>query len=157
MSDPPLNEDFRDLLALFAAFDVEHLIVGAHAMAVHGVVRATGDIDILVRPTHDNARRVVRALEAFGAPVDAHGVTPDDFVVHDRVYQMGLPPRRIDLLTSIAGIDFDAAWSSRTALDVDGLTLSFIGLEALRTNERACGRAKDIADLALLDAIGEGA
>lgn len=132
----------------------EFVIVGAHALAVHQVVRATGDIDVFVRSSRDNAARVIEALERFGAPVDAHGVTQSDFEKPEQVYQMGLPPCRIDVLTSISGVTFDDAWRTRVMVRVDGMNLPFLGLDALRANKAAAGRPKDLADLALLDELG---
>jgi hypothetical protein len=151
VSTPVLNEDFRDLLAALGARSVEFVIVGAYAMAVHGVPRATGDIDILVRPTADNAVRVHAALVEFGAPVASHGLAAMDFAQPDLVYQLGLPPRRIDILTGISGVTFDEAWATRLELEFDGLRTSFLGREALIRNKRASARPKDLADLRLLE------
>ena len=145
-----LNEDFRDLLVLLADAAVEFVIVGAYALAFHGAPRASGDIDLFVRPTLDNARRLVGALVRFGAPLESAGVTAADFVQPGAVYQLGLPPRRIDLLTEISGVTFDEAWASRTAADIDGRTVAFIGRAALLRNKEASGRPKDIADVARL-------
>ncbi|MCB9508390.1 MAG: hypothetical protein H6697_12095 [Myxococcales bacterium] len=153
MTEPGLNDDFRDLLRSLLECEVEFVIVGAHALAVHGVARATGDIDIFVRATPANAQRVVAALGIFGAPVRSHGVVAADFTRPDWVYQIGLPPRRIDLLTSISGVDFETAWTRRDTLVVDGLTLPFLGIGELRANKLASGRPKDLADIALLDDV----
>ena len=145
-----LNEDFRDMLMCLADAEVEFVIVGAHALAAHGLPRATGDIDVLVRPTADNAARVIQALLAFGAPAAAHGVTADDFARPGQVYQLGLPPRRIDLLTSIDGVTFEEAFDTRMEARVSGLVLPFLSRDALIANKRAAGRPKDLADLAAL-------
>lgn len=147
------NEDFLDVLRALVEAGAEFVVVGAHAMAVHGVPRATGDLDILVRPSLDNARRVISALRDFGAPVEAHGVSTEDFTAEGTVYQIGLPPRRIDLMTEISGVDFDTVWSSRLTLDLGGLSISFIGREALATNKRAAGRLKDLADVEQLEKV----
>src|SRR5919109_209806 len=96
-----VNEDFVDIVGCLAAEGAEFVIVGAYALAAHGFPRMTGDIDIFVRPTMENSKRVYRALLAFGAPVAAHGVTERDFQLEGNVYQMGLPPRRIDIMTSV--------------------------------------------------------
>ena len=153
MGEPPqANMDFVDLLSAFVEHEVEFLIVGAFALAAHGLPRATGDIDILVRPTAGNAELVHRALIAFGAPVDAHGVTPGDFEREGTVYQLGLPPRRIDILTTITGVSFDAAREHAIEGRVGSCTARFIGLEALIRNKRASGRTKDIADAESLEA-----
>jgi hypothetical protein len=103
-------------------------------MAAHGVPRATGDLDVLVRPSRDNAKRVLQALLRFGAPVRAHGLEADDFAREDVVYQMGLPPRRIDLLTSITGVTFEEAWASRSSVTVEGLPFDVLGRDALIPN-----------------------
>jgi len=145
-----LNDDFRDMLEALAEAEVEFLIVGAHALAVHGLPRATGDIDLLIRPTADNARRVLDALRAFGAPIDAHGVSEADFTTPGTVYQVGLPPRRIDLLTEITGVSFDDAWQDRTQTTIAGLELAVLGRQSLLRNKSATGRPKDRADVAAL-------
>ena len=145
-----LQEDFRDVLVLFADAGVEFVIVGAYALAFHGAPRASGDIDLFVRPTSDNARHVFDALVRFGAPLASAGMTASDFAQPGMVYQIGLPPRRIDILTAISGVTFDEAWASRVVGDVDGRTVSFIGRAALLTNKTASGRPKDIADAARL-------
>lgn len=144
------NNDFLDMLRALVESDVEFVIVGAHALALHGVPRSTGDLDVLVRPSAENAQRVLAALQAFGAPIRAHGVERTDFEVAGNVYQVGLPPRRIDLMTGLTGIDFDEAWSSRVEIEIDGMKIPFLGLEALRRNKAATGRDKDRLDLRLL-------
>ena len=147
-----LNEDFRDFLRDLAVEGVEFVVVGAYALAFHGIPRATGDIDILVRPSAENAARVLRALVRFGAPVQAAGVTEADFASGGVVYQIGLPPRRIDVLTEISGVDFDAAWESRETATFDEATVFFLGREALIRNKRSTGRTKDLADAESLEA-----
>jgi len=149
-----LNEDFLDLLRALSESHARFVVVGAHAMAVHGVPRATGDLDILVQPSSENAARVLEALRSFGAPVDAHGVTEDDLSVPGTVYQIGLPPRRIDILTQISGVTFEEAWDSRLTLAISGLEVPVLGRAALARNKRAAGRDKDLADLRLLDEQG---
>jgi hypothetical protein len=127
------------------------LVVGAHALAVHGVPRATGDLDIWVHPDAGNAQRVWRALVQFGAPVEAMGLRPLDLTAPGVVYQIGLPPRRIDLLTEISGVGFEDAWKSRTLQAEGGMEIPFLGREALLQNKRATGRIKDLADVAALE------
>ncbi len=146
-----LNDDFQDLLAALSRQGASYLVVGAHAMAVHGVPRATGDLDIWVRPDAANAERVLRALVDFGAPVEAMGVTARDLSVPGVVYQIGLPPRRIDILTEISGIEFDTAWPSRIAQPSGDIEVPFIGRDALLLNKKASGRAKDQLDIELLE------
>lgn len=146
-----LNVDFLDLLEALARAEVEFLIVGAHALAAHGIPRATGDLDVWVRPTAQNAVRVVAALEAFGAPLGAHGVTAADFERQGTVYQMGLPPRRIDVLTQISGVSYEEAWPGRVAMAIAGRAVFFLGREALLKNKRAAGRPKDLVDADALE------
>lgn len=120
-------------------------------MAVHGVPRATGDLDIWVRPEPENAARVWRALDDFGAPLEALGIEEDDLARPDQVVQIGLPPRRIDLLTSISGVEFDEAWAARIERPVDGRTVPFLSRDLLIANKRASGRTKDLADAEVLE------
>jgi hypothetical protein len=151
VTTPELNDDFRDLLHCLREANAEFVIVGAHALAAHGLPRATGDLDVLVRPDAANAVRVYGALAQFGAPLAAHGVTEADFATPDTVYQIGLPPRRIDILTQISGVTFDDAWTTRLEVHVLGAPLAFLGRDALIANKRAAGRPKDLADLAALE------
>jgi hypothetical protein len=148
-----VNEDFRDLLAALLAADARFLVVGAHAMAVHGVPRATGDLDVWIATDQANAARVWAALLRFGAPVTSLGVSEADLQLPDQVIQIGLPPRRIDILTSITGVDFEDAWGGRVIHDVGGLTVPFLGRAALVRNKRATGRTRDRADLELLGEV----
>jgi hypothetical protein len=152
---PRLLEDTRDLLIAFDEAEVEYVVVGAHALAAHGIPRATVDFDVLVRPSERNALRVIRALVAFGAPISAHAVSAQDFVVPGTIYQLGLPPRRIDVLTQISGVDFDEAWGSRMLIDVDGLTIPVLGRDVLIKNKIASGRAKDLLDVKALERGGD--
>lgn len=149
-----MNDDFRDLLAAFLEAKTRFLVVGAHAMAVHGVPRATGDLDVWIEPSAENAERAWHAVSRFGAPLGTLKVTREDFQQPDQVVQVGLPPRRIDILTSISGVTFDEAWSSRVTHDVRGLEVPFLGRDALVRNKRASGRAKDMADLEALGEMG---
>jgi hypothetical protein len=147
-----LNDDFRDLLEALQTAGAAFLVVGAHALAVHGAPRATGDLDVWVRPDPGNAARVLRALVEFGAPVESLQVSEADLVTPGTVIQIGLPPRRIDILTEISGIGFDEAWATRATTAVGSLEIPFLGREALVRNKRASGRPKDLLDLSLLDA-----
>ncbi len=145
-----INEDFADILRALADVGAEFLLVGAHALAVHGIVRATGDIDLWVRPSADNAQRVIDALRRFGAPLEAHGITRGDLQTPGTVYQIGLPPRRIDILTEISGVAFDEAWASRISTRIADVPVHVLGREALIKNKLATGRAKDLLDVRLL-------
>ena len=144
-----MNLDFVEMLSALSDADAEFLIVGAHAMAVHGRPRATGDLDIWVRPAPENAARVWTALEAFGAPL--HELSKHDLSTTDVVFQIGLPPNRIDLLTSISGVEFEEAWAGRIQLRVGDLEVMVIGKEELIQNKRAVGRPRDVADVAELE------
>ena len=147
-----MNDDFRDLLKALLEAGVRFLVVGAHAMAVHGVPRATGDLDVWIAVDADNADRVAGALARFGAPLAAMGVSRADFLREDQVVQIGLPPRRIAVLTSISGVRFAEAWTGRVTHEVAGMAVPFLGRASLVANKRASGRAKDRADL---EALGE--
>lgn len=146
-----LDEDYRDLLELFVKHQVEFVVVGAYAMAAHAVPRATGDIDLFVRASTENAARVVAALTEFGAPLAAHGVSEATFSTPGHTYQMGLPPKRIDVLTAIDGVGFDEASRDRVELNLEGLRIPFLGRAALKKNKAATGRDKDLVDLRLLE------
>jgi hypothetical protein len=146
-----MNQDFLDLLGALLAAEAQFMVVGAHAMAVHGVPRATGDIDIWIRPDPENADRVWQALLKFGAPVEGLEVSRSDLNAPDTVVQIGLPPRRIDLLTSLTGLVFEDAWPNRTAHRVNSLEVPFLGRTDLVRNKRALGRPKDLADLDSLE------
>jgi hypothetical protein len=148
------NQDFVDLVASFIDHGVSFVVVGAYALAAHGFPRTTGDIDLFVEPTSDNATRVFRALVEFGAPVAAHGVTEGDFARPGSVYQLGLPPRRIDILTSISGVSFGEAVEDVKEGKLGAVRVRFIGREAMRRNKLASGRPKDLVDAALLGASG---
>lgn len=144
-----MDANFRDMLNALSAAGVEFLVVGAHALAVHGRPRATGDLDIWVRSTPDNARRVYAALADFGAPLA--GIVPNDFSTTDVVYQIGLPPSRIDVLTSLTGLTFAEAWPRRAEVTLAGVRVALLGREDLITNKRATGRPQDLADVAALE------
>lgn len=149
-----LNPDFRDALLCFNAERVEYLLVGAYALAAHGLPRATGDIDLWVRASPENATHVVRALIAFGAPADQFSVA--DFGLNDQILQLGVPPGRVDVITSIDGVTFDDAWPNRVTVEVDGLTVPVIGRADLLRNKRAAGRPQDLADVSRLEAQQHG-
>ena len=148
-----MSRDFRDLLAEFNAQGVEFLIVGAHALAVHGHVRATKDMDVWVRPDAENAKKVFRALKEFGAPLQ--DLTEADLANPGTVFQIGLPPLRIDVLTAVDGIGFDEAWSSRLMTRFADQPAPVLSREHLIRNKRASGRAQDLADVEWLEANQE--
>ncbi len=140
-----MNPDFVDLLRAFIGADVRFLVVGAYALAHHGRPRATGDLDVWVEPTTANAPRVVSALATFGAPMA--DITESDFARPGAVFQIGVPPGRIDVLTELTGLAFDEAWPGRDAGRFGDLTVDFIGRDAFIRNKRATGRAKDLGDI----------
>ncbi|MFM8532238.1 MAG: hypothetical protein ACKOEC_01370 [Acidimicrobiia bacterium] len=136
-----MNRDFAEMLSALSEAGAEFLIVGAHALAAHGTPRATGDLDIWVRPTPSKSRRVMQALTVFGAPL--HDLTLDDLTRPDTVFQICVPPSRVDILTGISGVQFDDAWPKRVALDLDGAAVSVIGREDFILNTRATGRPRE--------------
>jgi hypothetical protein len=140
-----MNPDFVDLLRAFADAEVRYLVVGAYALAHHGRPRATGDLDIWVDASPSNAPRVMRALAAFGAPMNE--ITEDDFAQPGVVFQIGVPPGRIDVLTELSGITFAEAWPEREPGRFGDLTVAFLGRKAFILNKRATGRLKDLADI----------
>lgn len=151
-----LIEDFRDILVELADAGADFVVVGGHAVAFHGHPRATKDLDVLVRAAPENAARVYRALAAFGAPLASFEVGEADFATYDGILQIGLPPRRIDILNRAAGITFEMAIGSGDAFEIEGRRIPVIGLGALLDNKRAAGRAQDLADIAALEALGNG-
>ena len=140
-----MNQDFVDLLRAFVDHDVRFLIVGAYALAVHGRPRATGDLDVWVDATPGNAARVIGALAAFGAPLSQ--VSEADFSQPGVVYQIGVPPGRIDILTKLTGITFEEAWPGRVNEKMGEVPVAIIGRESFVRNKRATGRAKDLGDI----------
>ena len=147
-----MNDDFRDLLVALHDAGARFIVVGAHAMAVHGVPRSTGDPDVRIECAEPNADLAWRGLLLFGAPVEAPGVTRDDLLRPGTVVRIGLPPRRIDLLTRITGVDFDAAWRHRVEQVLEGRSIPYLGRTDLVANKRATGRAQDLVDVSLLEA-----
>jgi hypothetical protein len=144
------QKDFSDLLALFAEYKVDYLIVGAYALAYHGAPRYTGDLDLFVRPDSENAERILCALNAFG--FNAVGLVASDFSQSDNVVQLGVAPVRIDIITSLTGLSWDEAVAGEVSGMYGELPVYYIGKNEFILNKRAIGRKKDIADI---EAIGE--
>ena len=140
--------DFRELLALFNAHRVEHMIVGAYALAFHGAPRFTGDLDLFVKPDPDNARRILAALAEFGFA--SVGLAAEDFTRPDHVIQLGVPPVRIDLITSLTGLSWEETVAGRTAGSYGDIPVHYIGRAEFVANKRATGRKRDH-----LEALGE--
>jgi len=140
------NQDFRDMLVALNEANVKYLVVGAYAVAAHGYPRATGDLDLWIQATAESASGVMQALRVFGAPT--HEIDEADFAVPSIVFQIGVPPGRIDLLTSVSGLEFESAWLNRVQLNIDDVSFYVVGLKDLLQNKRASGRPKDLADIA---------
>ncbi|HEY4272291.1 MAG TPA: nucleotidyltransferase [Candidatus Udaeobacter sp.] len=145
-----LNKDWREFLELLNSRGVDYVIVGAQSLAFHGRPRYTGDLDVLIRPTPDNARRLLDVLTQFGFA--GSGFKESDFVEPDQMIQLGRAPNRIDLLTSISGVTIDEAFGTRVSAVIDGISVFTLGRDALIQNKRAVGRPQDLADLATLEA-----
>jgi hypothetical protein len=143
-----LNPDFKEIISAFNDGNVEYLVVGAYAVAAHGLPRATGDIDLWIRPTSANAQRTWDALAAFGAPMDR--VSVNDLSTPEMVIQFGVVPDRVDVLTSIEHVEFDEAWPQRIVVQMDGVAVNVLGRDHLLRNKRAVGRPQDLADVARL-------
>jgi predicted nucleotidyltransferase len=144
-----MNRDFEEMLHALSEAGADFMVIGAHAVAVYARPRATGDLDIWVRPTPSNAELVWRALVEFGAPLDA--LTRQDLASDDVVFQIGVAPSRIDLLTTIGGVEFADAWARRTQVELWGLAVPVIGRDDLIRSKRAAGRERDLADVAELE------
>jgi hypothetical protein len=147
-----VNRDFKDLLAGFDARGVEYLVVGAHALAAHGHVRATKDLDVWVRPDADNASRVLNALAAFGAPLQ--DLTQKDLTTPGLVFQIGVAPVRIDVMTSVTGIMFEDAWRERFVARLSDQDVPVLSRKHLIANKNATGRTQDRADVEALERLG---
>jgi len=146
-----LNEDYKEMLQALAAEKVSFLLVGAYALAAHGYPRATMDIDIWVMPSPDNADAVLRAIRRFGAPL--HNLTKADLEKEGTVFQIGVAPRRIDIITAASGLTFAEASSHATAVEIEGIAVRIPSIADLIRNKRASGRTKDIADAEALEEL----
>ncbi len=150
----PFNRDFKDLLSSFTGADVRFMVVGAYALAYHGHVRATKDLDVWVECSPANAARVYAALADFGAALDA--VRPQDFEDPRTVFQIGVTARRIDVVCSVTGVEFGPAWKRRETLQIEELSVPVIGLEDIIQNKRSTGRLQDAADVEALERLRRG-
>ncbi len=150
-----LPTDFRDLLTCLDEAGAEFVIVGGYAVAFHGHVRATKDLDVLVRATPENAAKVYEGLAAFGAPLAAFDVSDRDFATYDGVLQVGVPPLRVDVLNRI-GVSFDDAIADGCTLDIEGRAVRVIGRDALLRAKRAAARPQDLADVDALERLQRG-
>jgi hypothetical protein len=146
----PLPKDLREFIGLLNSNRVEYVVVGAFALAFHGRPRYTGDLDLLIRPSRENAERMEKVVAAF--QFASLGLTASDFAEPNQIVQLGQPPNRIDLITSHTGLDFDEVWETRIPSSIEGLPTSFISRECLIRNKKATARAQDLADV---EALGE--
>ena len=148
-----LDNDFNEFVELFLEHNGRFLIVGGYALAAHGLPRATGDLDAWVWVNPENAQNIMRALNAFG--FQNLSLTESDFSKEDSIIQLGYPPFRIDILTSIDGVVFDQAWEKKIVVELNGMNVPFIGRDDLITNKKAAGRPQDIADVSRLTSDGK--
>ena len=148
-----LNPDYKEMLSTLLQEKVEFILVGAYAMAIHGFPRATGDIDIFVRPNPENARRLFKALAKFGAPLQ--GVQEADFAKEGTIFQIGVPPRRIDLITLIDAVSFESAWEDKVTVEIADLKIPVLSRIKIIANKSATGRKKDALDVETLKQADE--
>ena len=146
-----LNEDYKEMLQCLVDEGVKFLLVGAYALAAHGYPRATMDIDLWVMPSLDNAQAVLRALRKFGAPL--HGLSSADLQKDDTVFQIGVAPRRIDIITGASGLRFEEAFQASSLIEIEGLKIRIPSIGDLIRNKRATGRTKDLADVEALESL----
>jgi len=146
-----LDSDFRDILSAFCEEKVEFMLVGAYAVAAHGLPRATGDIDLWVKCSEKNAERVWAAIMNFGAPLA--NISKQDFTTRGNVVQIGVTPRRIDILTQITGVEYEEAEQQSITIEIEGIAIPVIGLAHLVQNKSAVGRPQDKADVARLQEL----
>lgn len=146
-----LNEDYRDMLQALSDEKVRFILVGAYALAAHGFVRATTDIDIWVMPSTQNSDAVLRALRRFGAPL--HNLTKEDLQKDGTVFQIGVAPRRIDIITAASGLQFEKTYQNSISVNLDGIEVHIPSVEDLIRNKKASGRTRDLADAEALESL----
>jgi len=146
-----LNEDYRDMLHALAGEKVRFLLVGAYALAAHGYPRATMDIDIWIMPSPQNADAVLRALRRFGAPL--HNLTKEDLQKDGTIFQIGVAPRRIDIITTASGLQFEETYGRALSVNIEGIEVHIPSIDDLIRNKRASGRTKDLADAEALESL----
>jgi hypothetical protein len=144
-----LNQDFKDILSAFCDQQVEFIVVGGYAMAFHGFLRATGDIDLWIRCSMENAEKVWLALQDFKAPL--FDLTKEDLNTYGIVFQIGIVPNRIDITTKIDGVNFDDAWKNHQTVQIEGLTIPVLNKEFLLLNKKVVSRPKDLIDIIWLE------
>jgi predicted nucleotidyltransferase len=141
----PLQHDLKEFLRLLSDHHVEYLLIGGYAVSYHGYPRTTDDMDIWIERSQENAEKMIATLEAFG--FGGTSMKPEQFLLPDQITRMGNRPLQIEILTTISGLDFAAAYAKRVVDAIDGVSISLISSEDLKTNKRASGRLKDLADL----------
>ncbi len=144
-----LNQDFKEFIQSFNDNGVRYLVVGGYAVALHGYPRYTKDMDVWVEMTDENASKFVKALDPFG--FGALDLKSSDFTIPDQIIQLGYPPRRINILTTLPGVEFSKCFPSRTTVDIHDVFVNFIDLENLKKNKKSTGRHQDLADLENLE------
>lgn len=147
------NQDFKDFISFLNENGVEYLLIGGFAVGIHGFPRLTGDIDFWIKPSKENSEKVVKVIEAFG--LNFMKLKSDDFIKEDQVFQFGVPPHRIDLMTSIERINFDDAYKEKIQIEHDGLKVNVISKKHLIENKIATGRNKDKLDAFELKKIND--
>jgi len=146
-----LNEDYRDILHALSEEKVRFILVGAYALAAHGYPRATMDIDIWVMPSPENAEAVLRALSRFGAPL--HNLTREDLLKDGTIFQIGVAPRRIDIITTASGLQFEPTYRNSISINIEGIEVRIPSIEDLILNKRSTGRTRDLADAEALESM----
>jgi hypothetical protein len=146
-----LNEDYRDMLHALSEEKVKFLLVGAYALAAHGYPRATMDMDIWVMPSRQNADAVLRALRRFGAPL--HNLTKEDLQKDGTIFQIGVAPRRIDIITAASGLQFEETYGRSLSVNIEGIEVHIPSIDDLIRNKRALGRTRDLADVEALESL----
>jgi len=144
-----LPQDFKEFLKLLNEHDVRYLLIGAYAVNYHGYIRATGDMDVWIAVHPDNAQKIIATLHAFG--MEDPALHPDVFLQENKILRMGVPPLRLEITTSISGVEFDECYQSRIVDELDGIEVNLIDLENLKKNKKASGRPKDLVDLEKLE------
>ena len=139
-----LSKDFKEFLESLNAHDVRYLVVGGYAVALHGHPRYTKDIDVWIELSTENANNIIRALDEFG--FGSLGLKPEDFLQPDQIIQLGYPPNRIDILTTLKGLEFEECYATKVDVDIQGLDIYLIDIESLKKNKIATGRTQDLAD-----------
>jgi hypothetical protein len=146
-----LNKDYKDMLQALSDENVKFILIGAYAMAAHGYPRATMDIDIWIMPSPENADAVIRALQRFGAPL--HNLTRKDLQTDGIIFQIGVAPRRIDIITAVSGLKFEETYQNTIVVAIEGIDVHIPAIDDMIRNKKVTGRIKDLADVEALEAL----